>query len=75
MKSPFLVEAKTAMAQVFAAHERACRLQPVRRVVWRSRVGFMPKRWPPPSGSRRRRGPVCCRSRGCPWRALPRSRR
>lgn len=27
MKSPFLDEAKTAMAQVFAAHERACRLQ------------------------------------------------
>ena len=27
MRSPFLVEAKTAMAQVFAAHERACRLQ------------------------------------------------
>jgi len=27
MSSPFLVEAKTAMAQVFAAHERACRLQ------------------------------------------------
>lgn len=27
MSSPFLVEAKTAMAQVYAAHERACRLQ------------------------------------------------
>jgi len=27
MNSPFLVEAKTAMAQVFAAHERSCRLQ------------------------------------------------
>ena len=27
MNSPFLVEAKTAMAQVYAAHERACRRQ------------------------------------------------
>lgn len=75
MKSPFLVEAKTAMAQVFAAHGRAADCKPVRRVVWRSRGGFMPKRWLLPSGSRRRRGPVCCRSRGCPCRALPRSRR